>query len=152
MPKIQEIARQLITAMRCNPQDMSVEDREFFQDSCFMKQIEAEISNDSFITDRTVLDILAYSQDLPKAFYDRMKGKIGRWLELDPYDIIFYTPIEFDMEVDGVRVDDEEYRKTIDERILKLFQYFKVPYVTLTGTVEDRIETIKQEIDRNTVK
>jgi hypothetical protein len=61
-----------------------------------MKQIIKEMEFDNFISDRTVFDILAYSKDL--YLYYKIKNK---FLEhKNNYDIVFYIPIEFELEDD----------------------------------------------------
>jgi len=52
------------------------------------------------------------------------------------YDHIFYIPIEFPMECDGVRSESSDYQKTIDERIKALLEQFVGPErkTEITGT------------------
>ncbi len=119
-----------------------------FQQVLLTRQIRAEIlAGDDFISDRSVYDILAYSVDLketdPKA-YDEMKDTVINYTSKNPYDLTFYFPIEFDMENDGVRPEDEEYRKKIENRIFAL-----VPNpIFITGTIEQRKKKIDEEIRR----
>lgn len=50
----------------------------------------------------------------------------------DRYDILFYTPIEFPLEKDGIRFEDEEYQKEIDSLIKELLDTYDIKYFTLT--------------------
>ena len=63
------------------------------------------------------------------------------------YDIIFYTPIEFELEKDWTRFEDSEFQKEIDEIILQKLDEYRIPYITLRGSVEERIAIIENAID-----
>jgi nicotinamide riboside kinase len=63
-------------------------------------------------------------------------------LKDNPYDLVFYIPIEFPLEKDGVRFEDDEYQKIIDLQIIKYLKRYKIPYITLTGTLEERLKQI----------
>ena len=47
------------------------------------------------------------------------------------YDIVFFFLIEFPMEQDGVRPEDEEYRVEIEKRILALFEEYGQKYIVV---------------------
>jgi hypothetical protein len=53
-----------------------------------------------------------------------------------------YIPIEFEMPSDPRRKVDEVYRRKIDEYILYVYKQYNIDYVTLTGTIEDRLKTL----------
>jgi len=85
-----------------------------FQQILLTRQIRAEImAGDDFISDRSIYDIIAYSIDLQNI--DSLTEQANNYLAKNPYDLTFYFPIEFDMENDGVRPEDEEYREKIDK-------------------------------------
>jgi len=94
---------------------------------------------DVFISDRTLLDPVAYAMvnsKLPRPyiseyFIDMMKNV---WLlEKDRYDLYIYFPIEFALEYDGVRPSDEMYRRDIDNMILSLLEQFQIKYIKISG-------------------
>jgi thymidylate kinase len=118
-------------------------ERANFHQVLLTRQIRAEImAGDDFISDRSVYDIIAYSIDLQNI--DNLTEQANNYLAKNPYDLTFYFPIEFDMENDGVRPEDEEYRKKIDKRIFTL-----VPNpIFITGTIEQRKKKIEEEIRR----
>lgn len=100
---------------------------------------------DIFISDRTLLDPVAYAivnshlprPYIPQYFIDMMK-KV--WLlEKEKYDLYIYFPIEFEMEIDGVRPFDEKYRRDIDRQILFLLEENNINFVKMVGTPEERI-------------
>tara|TARA_R110001606_G_scaffold170244_1_gene315661 strand:- start:942 stop:1160 length:219 start_codon:yes stop_codon:yes gene_type:complete len=69
---------------------------------------------------------------------------------LKEYDHIFYiSPKGVDIEDNGVRETNEDYRKLIDETIqLLLIKYrHKLKNITfISGSVEERVESIKQAV------
>jgi hypothetical protein len=69
---------------------------------------------------------------------------------LPEYDYLFYvSPEGVDMEDNGVRETDLEYRKLIDVIInmqLKLNKHRIKNLVTLSGTTEERIAKMKETI------
>lgn len=81
--------------------------------------MERIILSDNFVTDRTILDCLAYTIYL----YRRNKvkketvEKIYAYTNfiLPHYTHLFYVPIEFDNVEDGLRSVDPEFRKEIDD-------------------------------------
>ena len=102
---------------------------------------------DIFISDRTLLDPVAYAMvnsKLPRPyiseyFIEMMKNV---WLlEKDRYDLYIYFPIEFALEYDGVRPPDEKYRRDIDNLILSLLEQFQIKYIKISG---NRCERKKQ--------
>ena len=46
------------------------------------------------------------------------------------------------MEDDGVRFTDVELQKRIDDEMKQLINKYSIKYTTLTGSVEDRLNTI----------
>jgi uroporphyrinogen-III synthase len=67
------------------------------------------------------------------------------------YDYIFYvSPEGVELEDNGVRTIDVQYRKEIDKEIQTLILRHRPKfrsYAVLSGTTEERIEKIKQVID-----
>lgn len=83
------------------------------------RHAENVILHEHFITDRTMIDCLAYSVYLYRR--DRIKKatmenveKYARHL-LPSFTYLIYLPIEFDIVPDGTRSLDPEFRKEIDE-------------------------------------
>lgn len=104
----------------------------------------------NFISDRGLTDVYAYSLyhfDQGKLSLDELSREAGKIDELKKEDILWvYFPIEFDVVDDGVRSTDEEYRKYIDETIKQTLDSFGIKYITVRGTVEERIKQIDQAI------
>jgi nicotinamide riboside kinase len=118
----------------------------------FLAERASELLHKNMITDRTVIDVMAFSHlsitipffisaDLNKAVSELIRD----------YDYIFYvSPEGVELEDNGVRVVDSEYRMELDKTIKKLLEQHKFKfntiagYAELSGTTEERIEKIKQ--------
>lgn len=99
---------------------------------------------DLFISDRTLLDPLAYAlvnreyvgSSVSSSTIEMLKMI---WLlELKQYDLYVFVPIEFSMQADGIRPEGEDYRKRVEMQIYSLLNEYKVNYITVTGTLKDR--------------
>ena len=138
--KIKELARkQLITDTK--PHNMSLSDRILFQKKYWQLQLGAENEKreTGFLSDRTLLDIIAYSYGILDI--KEIKEMFNQCV--DRYDYLFYIPIEFSLKVDEVRSANKEYQRYIDNIIFKLIQRLqtldnKVKISTLRGSVEQR--------------
>ena len=118
----------------------------------FLAERASELLHKNMITDRTVIDVMAFSHlsttipffisaDLNKAVSELIRD----------YDYIFYvSPEGVELEDNGVRVVDSEYRMELDQTIKKLLEQHKsklntiTGYSELSGTTEERIQKIKQ--------
>jgi len=118
----------------------------------FLAERASELLHENMITDRTVIDVMAFSHlsttipffisaDLNKAVSELIRD----------YDYIFYvSPEGVELEDNGVRVVDSEYRMELDKTIKKLLEQHKFKFNTITGyselsgTTEERIQKIKQ--------
>jgi len=66
------------------------------------------------------------------------------------YDLIFILdPADVELKEDGVRSTDEKFRRAIHELFLMAIEHFNMENVVLVnGTIEERLEIIKQHIDK----
>jgi AAA15 family ATPase/GTPase len=107
------------------------------------------LTTDNYITDRTVIDTFAYmfegglTSDEKTKIFNMYKSTIKE------YDYLFYIPIEFEPPEDGVRVTDIGYRTIIDKHILDILKFQNTPFYTITGTVPERVQQIKEIINEN---
>lgn len=99
---------------------------------------------DTLISTRSPLDCEVYSRvfgwnELANECSERIleSGIINddevKWL---------YIPIEFELEDDGVRFTDVELQKRIDDEMKQIINKYDIKYITLTGSVEDRLNTL----------
>jgi GTPase SAR1 family protein len=115
----------------------------------FLAERSNELLNQNLITDRTIIDVIAFSnlaksiKNEQKVYFERLAISL-----LEQYDYIFYvSPEGVKLENNGVRIVDYEYRILIDNEINRLLSlYLSGKYYTLKGTTEKRIKQIEDII------
>ena len=112
----------------------------------------AVFCEDNWFADRSVIDGYAYTEHLynqnkvSHQVFDAILTQVNTFLPL--YQEVFYIPIEFDIENDGVRQTDKDFQTAIDKIILdKIKEIRGDNYVTVTGSVEERTKKIKNLLD-----
>ena len=126
-------------------------DSTFLGQTVFMAERASELLIDNIITDRTIIDVMAFAQasksmDWPdkEAFYAYAIRLISQ------YDYIFYvSPEGVEIEDNGVRETDTDYRDTIDTFIRHILSQQKhriKNYGVLEGPTEQRIEQLKFQL------
>ena len=114
----------------------------------FASERAAELMQENIITDRTVIDVMAFC-DLSKSMVDHEKFYLNATLYylVDEYDILFYvSPEGVEIEDNGVRETNAEYRDAIDEKIKSIVGMYRGNTITIRGTVEERIEQVKNAV------
>ena len=111
---------------------------ESFQRAVTNEQIRAENSMESFISDRTVFDNLAYSKVISEELYKELKDLCCN----QTYDKIFFVPIEFDLEDDWVRFTDRKFQLDIQNSILQILSDTSTPFEIVSGSREQRVSKI----------
>lgn len=117
----------------------------------FLAERSSELLCDNIITDRTVVDVIAFtelSKSIP--FYQKSDFRNLAYNLISEYDYIFYiSPDGVEIEDNGVRTIDPIYRASIDREIKSICRKHVKQiknYVELTGSVEERIHKVKQAI------
>lgn len=116
----------------------------------FAAERASELMSENFISDRSIFDICAYSV----SSQSMTKWQIQTFCELvlqlkDEYDAIIYVdPEGVEIEDNGIREIDPDYRIKID----KVIQAFLIEYppkklIKVKGSTEDRINTILNELN-----
>lgn len=80
----------------------------------------------------------------------RLIDEIYTFIPFTKEDLYVYVPIEFEISSDGnsLRSTDSYFQKDIDERIRQfLSEKMRIPYITVTGSVKDRVAQIKEAYD-----
>jgi len=117
----------------------------------FLAERATELMKKNIITDRTVIDVMAFSSKSKTIFPQEKKDfeKLASNL-IREYDYIFYIPSKgIPIENNGVRTTDPIYRESIDLQIQQLLIKYSHNIGTLTelkGNTEERINQIKQTI------
>ena len=117
----------------------------------FLAERSSELMHENIITDRTVIDVMAFSNcstsmdAIDKEDFETLASRLIR-----EYDYIFYvSPEGVEIENNGIRETDAEYRKSIDFSITKLLNRYRhriKNLYTISGSTEERIKLIKQAI------
>jgi len=119
--------------------------------SVFLAERASELMEENIITDRTIIDVMAFAKCSESMYYFEADDFCNFASHmLSEYDYIFYvSPEGVEIEDNGVRETNAEYRKIIDESIqLSLIKYrHKIKnLVEIKGSTKERIELIKQAI------
>ena len=117
----------------------------------FLAERASELMYNNIITDRTIIDVMAFAKASKSMNYlDAQEFCNFASTMLGEYDYIFYvSPEGVEIEDNGVRETDADYRKTIDETIQLLLNKYihKIKNLnTLSGTTEERIAQMKEVI------
>ncbi len=113
----------------------------------FLAERCAELMQDDIITDRTIIDVMSFTQN-SKTIAHQDKDKFIDYAKefIREYDYIFYiSPSGLPIEDNGVRETDEHYRDVIDFTItsfIRKYAYMMKNVETIKGTTEERIEQI----------
>jgi nicotinamide riboside kinase len=115
----------------------------------FLAERVSELMQPKIITDRTIIDVIAFTQTAKKISYidgDAFTEYAKRFIR--QYDLIIYLSAKgIDIEDNGVRNIDLTYRKEIDETIQKLLNKHRPVFFALEGSVEERVEAVCEILD-----
>ena len=114
----------------------------------FAAERAAELMQEDMITDRTIIDVMAFcelSKSMSKAEKEHLNGVL--WHLIKEYDIIFHIDdISIPIEDNGVRETNKDYRLAIHDKIssiLGMFGGMSGKVVKISGTIEERVEQVK---------
>ena len=118
----------------------------------FLSERSAELMQDKIITDRTVLDVMAFAQCSKSMNYLEKDNFIHLAADLiHEYDYIFYvSPEGVEIEDNGVRETDAEYRQLIDHTIkffMNKYIYRIKNLVEIKGNNEERIKLVREALN-----
>lgn len=144
------IARAAANAGNYPPTD---ENRETYQKDLFAAGLKALSSKKSYISDRGLTCIAGYTffnalaGTITKKTADNQYLKLQKFHKDNPDILVVYTPIEFDLVDDGLRSMNKEEQSAIDFLIKNLLDTAGVDYITVTGTVEERVDQITNALN-----
>jgi hypothetical protein len=119
--------------------------------SVFLAERASELMEENIITDRTIIDVMAFAKCSESMYYFEAEDfcQFASYM-LEEYDYIFYvSPEGVEIEDNGVRETNADYRKKIDEEIQLLIIKYKhriKNLIEIKGSTEERIKLIKQSI------
>ena len=117
----------------------------------FAAERAAELMQENIITDRTIIDVMAFCE-LSKSMSDAEKQHINGvlWHLISEYDIIFHIDdLSVPMEDNGVRETNKDYRLDIHQKItsiLEMYRYMPGKVIKISGTTKERINQIKTSL------
>jgi nicotinamide riboside kinase len=115
----------------------------------FMAERAAELMNENIISDRTIYDVCAFTFSSKSMAWSDKETLVKTGMLLNnKYDIIFYvSPEGVEIEDNGIRTTDPDYRMKIDAVIKAMLkEYPPVRVVELSGSTEERCTKILQSI------
>lgn len=122
------------------------------QQTIFNKYDELLSQTKTYISDRGLTDVIAYSYTLADSrrvsyeFVSEQLERLKQFTQENPDIVYFYFPIEFSVVDDGVRSTDEHFRTKVDRYIKRILETSGIPYVEVRGTVEERIKIVENTI------
>ena len=117
----------------------------------FLAERASELMEENIITDRTIIDVMAFAKCSNSMYFFEAEDfcQFASYM-LEEYDYIFYvSPEGVEIEDNGIRETDANYRKMIDEEIQLLITRYRhrvKNLVEISGSTEERIKTIKEAI------
>jgi hypothetical protein len=104
-----------------------------------------DIEKKNCIFGRSIIDCIVYSRIL---FPDLQVRSLVKELETSRKQVrnYFYLPIEFELQKDGIRPEDIAFQKQVDEDFYDLMARYNLDAVTLTGSVEERLEKFNKYV------
>ena len=118
----------------------------------FLAERCSELINENIITDRTVIDVMAFTMCADSIDpFDKDRFEEYASIFIEEYDWIFYvSPAGVSIEDNNVRATDSNYRDQIDQMI-KYICSFKLNNIRnfgiISGSTEDRIRQIKSYLN-----
>lgn len=102
------------------------------------------------VSDRSVFDLFAYisvsrPDDVREEFLKLAEEVVFE--EVRRIDAYVYVPIEFEMQLDDVRPANIEYQRIVDVKVRDLLKFFEATVLTVSGTVEERVASVKRWLD-----
>jgi|TARA_R110001606_G_scaffold398523_1_gene577789 nicotinamide riboside kinase len=119
--------------------------------SVFLAERSSELLQENIITDRTVIDVMAFAKQSKEMTHIEANDFCSFASHmLKEYDFIFYiSPEGIEIENNGVRETNAEYRSKIDEAIQLLIIKHKSKIknmINIKGTTEERVKLVKQAL------
>lgn len=118
----------------------------------FLAERASELMQDKIITDRTIIDVMAFAKRSKSMYFFEAEDfcQFASYM-LEEYDYIFYvSPEGVEIEDNGIRETNADYRKAIDEEIQLLLHKYRhriKNLVEIKGSTEERIAEIINNID-----
>lgn len=108
----------------------------------YYQEFFSSLTEDTVST-RCNIDVMGYSKAYGVWEDDYIDELVKKYKESSVFpDYIFYIPIEFALKADGDRETFADKRVEVDEAILDILTRNNIPFHTVKGTVEERMQQI----------
>lgn len=115
----------------------------------FAAERSIELMQENIITDRTIYDVCSFTLSAKSIEWNIKEKFVNLMMQLrNEYDVIIYvSPKGIDIEDNGVRATDAEYRDKIDFTIKEMLkEYPPKRLIEVSGSTEERINKIKETL------
>ena len=115
----------------------------------FAAERSIELMKPNIITDRTIYDVCAFTLSARSIGWYEKRQFVELLMQLrNDYDVVVYvSPDGVEIEDNGVRTTDADYRKNIDITIQEmLIEFPPNKLITVKGSTEERINTIISQL------
>ena len=115
----------------------------------FLAERANELLHENLLTDRTIWDVSAFTLSAQSIEWFDKRSFVEAALTLrNQYDVVFYiSPEGVEIEDNGVRTIDPEYRNKIDFTIKEMLkEYPPKKLINIAGTTDERISVILQNL------
>jgi nicotinamide riboside kinase len=117
----------------------------------FLAERASELLQPNIITDRTIWDVCAFTMNAKSINeHEKLSFVQTALLLKNEYDVVIYVdPVGVNMEDNGVRTTDLQYREQIDKTICELLN-INPPHilVKVKGSTEERVKTVLEAINK----
>lgn len=120
----------------------------------YFKTLKKELSSKkSYVSDRGLTCVAAYTFDkavtgeISKKTADKQYMDLVKFHNDNPDVLLVYVPIEFAIEDDGERSVDPDFQLKIDFLIKNILDTSGIKYITVTGTIEERLKQINDALN-----
>lgn len=143
------IARDFAVETGWTPEKGNTDD---YQKNLFKTLYKALSSKKGYVSDRGLTCVAAYTfagaldGTIKKKTADDQYLKLQKFHTDNPDILVVYLPIEFAIEADGVRDVNSENQAKMDFLIKNILDTAKVNYITVTGSVEERLKQIEDAL------
>lgn len=107
------------------------------------------LRSDLVIYERTLLDVLIFMKLNGDAhgWLKELADELVQW-QMSRLSLYFYIPIEFEAEQDGVRIANPAVNRQIDKITVSLLKEYRPDFITLNGSVSERVKLVLESLSR----
>lgn len=106
---------------------MNIERTTKGQENIFNEELKLELENKDFITDNSLITILAYTKELDPENYEKQFIKTKEYLEVYKYDKVIFLE-KLDIVDDWFRFTNKELQIKIENNILNICKELNIKY------------------------